>query len=350
MEVNDILQLAPDNFAELCHHSFQETSNPQFDSPNINDLDVHNQSSIPLSKRMIQIEPVFEPTPVYGLDTSNIVLGETCEGILCAVRGSIVWRENNKYRYLRYGPFIFNITEENKFILYNTLNQIHLDEASSFDAPILERMVDRIRFVLERWMQEQLVEIAYDSLILWDGSLTTRVVKSSKSFMDELLYNARKNHNNILALSKQTTLSVFGQRFYDLIEDHYAPCLLDIDDIAHSQRGTQLRFFGRIYAAKLSPCHFTFRLDIDRQIPQDQRIHAVSQLLGNELLRDNYPETLRLAHVLSRFSSNEVIAMQRYVTENYGLRLDTRPNVRQVLFGPYGGMNQRRSTGYDASL
>jgi hypothetical protein len=349
MEINDLLQLAPDHFAKLGYHSFQETSTPHFGTLAINDLDTYNRNSIPISKRMIQIEPIFEPTPVYGLDTSNIVLGETSEGILCAVRGSIVWREQDKYQYLRHGPFIFNITEENKVILYNTL-QFYLDEASSFDAPILERMVDRIRFIFERWLQEQLVEIAYNSLILWDGSLTTRVVNGTISFMDELLHDARKNHNNILALSKQTTLSVFGHRFYDLIEDHYVPCLLDIDDVARSQHGSQLRTFGRIFAAKLSPSRFTFRLDIDRQIPLEEGVRAVSRLLGNELLRDNYPETLRLAHILSRFSFNEVLAMQRYVYDNYGLRFDTRPNIRQVLFGPYGGMSHRGIKGYDASL
>jgi hypothetical protein len=298
---------------------------------------------------MIQIEPIFESTPVYGLDTSNVILGETFEGLLCAVRGSIVWRERGQYQYLRNGPFIFNITEENKVILHNML-QVYHDETSSFDAPTPEQMVDRIRFVLERWLQEQLAGIAYNSLILWDGSLTTRVVNKTVSFMDELLHDARKNNNTILAFSKQTTLSVFGQRFHNLIEDDYVPCLLDVDDVARTQHGSQLRFFGRIFAVKLSPSRFTFRLDIDRQIPREEGIHAVSRLLGNELLRDNYPETLRLAHVLSRFSFNEILAMQRYVSDNFGLRLDSQPNIRQVLFGPYGGMNQRGIKGYDASL
>ena len=64
---------------------------------------------------------------------------------------------------------------------------------------------------------------------------------------------------------------------------------------------------------------------------------AVRRLLGNELLDDGYPETLRLAHILSRFSASEVIAMQRYVATNYGLHISPEPNIRQALFGPYGG-------------
>jgi len=68
------------------------------------------------------------------------------------------------------------------------------------------------------------------------------------------------------------------------------------------------------------------------------------------LLKDSYPETLRLAHILSRFSANEVLAMQRYVTKNFGLRITSQTDIRQVLFGPYGGSNNMRLNGNDASL
>jgi hypothetical protein len=82
-------------------------------------------------------------------------------------------------------------------------------------------------------------------------------------------------------------------------------------------------------------------MDVDRGIGESRGVNAVQKLLGNDLIVDNYPETLRLAHIYARFSANEVIAMQRYVSERYGLRILRRPHVRQVLFGPYGGMASR---------
>jgi hypothetical protein len=46
----------------------------------------------------IKLSPVIDGTPVFGVDTSNIELGETAEGILCAIRGTIVWRESGRSR------------------------------------------------------------------------------------------------------------------------------------------------------------------------------------------------------------------------------------------------------------
>jgi len=31
-----------------------------------------------------------------------------------------------------------------------------------------------------------------------------------------------------------------------------------------------------------------------------------------------------------------VIGIQRFITQKYGLRVVTRPNVRRLLFGPFG--------------
>jgi hypothetical protein len=93
---------------------------------------------------------------------------------------------------------------------------------------------------------------------------------------------------------------------------------------------------GNIHVAKLTSGVCSFRLDIDKQLPREQGIEAVESLLGNDLLVQSYPETLRLAHIYSTFTATEVIGIQRFVAEQYGLRTVTRPNVRRMLFGPYG--------------
>ena len=352
MEVVDFRQMASNDFAKLGSVSLEGLSNacikhstldylgPDYE-PDPNFLAETNiGEGKPIRLRQNAIE-----TSVYGIDTSNIVIGETREGILSAVRGSIVWRENGRYQYVRHGPFIFHITEENKYVLYNTLRQIYADAENKVGAPILEKAVERIRSVLERWLQKQLCEATHDSLLLWDGSLTTRTGNGSISVLSEMLRTARENRNYVLAISKKTSLSVSGRKLGGLLDDKLTPCLLDVDHAVRTHYGNNLRFFGRMYAAKLAPSPFTFRLDIDRQVSENEGFDAVSRLLANELLRDNYPETLRLAHVLSRFSASEVLAMQRYVVENYGLKIDAELDVRQVLFGPYGGSGQMWGNG-----
>ncbi|MFH0748501.1 MAG: DNA double-strand break repair nuclease NurA [Candidatus Bathyarchaeota archaeon] len=358
METVDLLPLFSNDFAKLGCESLEGLSNmslrpPSIDYLNFNDggdgeLKVDMETD--MEKRIIRVLQVNEKTPVFGIDTSNIILGNTEKGLLSAVRGSVVWRENGSYQYVRHGPFIFHITERNRHTLYNSLRQIYLDVDDRVGTPILEKTVDRIRSILERWIQKHLCEVTHNSLILWDGSLTTRTVKRPISILGEILHTARNNCNQILAFSKKTTLTMMGQRLGDLIDGKFAPCLLDIDKAIRLQYGSHLHFFGKIFAVKLSPTSFTFRLDIDRRASENENINAIGKLLGNEILADGYPETLRMAHILSRFSASEILAMQRYVAVNYGLRISPTSDVRQVLFGPYGGQNNLWSKSYDASL
>jgi hypothetical protein len=360
VEIAELSQQVPRHFLKLgcgslegiCDTTFQvkEWNPPNLEEPD-GELDIG--ADFNGFGRIIKLHKDDTERPVYGIDASNICLGETGEGILWAFRGVIVWREDGEYRYVRHGPFIFHVTEGNKGALYNTLHQLYFDSDRWVSAPTVDRMGNRIRDVLERWLQKQVCLSSRGALILWDGSLTTRTVNSPISVLNDLLRAARERLNTVLAFSKKTAITVSGRRVNDLLDDRDTPCLLDIDESARSRYSNQLHFFGRIYASKLAPSHFTFRMDIDRGIPFEEGIGAVQILLGNDLIVENYPETLRLAHILSRFSEGEVIGMQRYVADNYGLKVIYRLDVRQVLFGPYGGFSPMRkgvTPDYDAGL
>ena len=95
-------------------------------------------------------------------------------------------------------------------------------------------------------------------------------------------------------------------------------------------------FLGDVYIAKLTRGVCSFRLDIDKKVPQEQGIDAVQSLLGSDLVLQSYPETLRLAHIYSTFTATEVIGIQRFIAQQYGLKIVARPNVRRMLFGPFG--------------
>ena len=112
------------------------------------------------------------------------------------------------------------------------------------------------------------------------------------------------------------------------------PCLLQIKGFPIPSG--PLFPLGNVYVAKLTRGICSFRLDIDMKIPREQGIEAVRKLLGNELLTQSYPETLRLAHIFSTFTANEVIGIQRFIAQKCGLKMVTRPNVRRLLFGSFG--------------
>lgn len=364
MEVADLSYTSPKDFMTLGFGSLKNIVDLSFRPRHVNllklgvedlDYDREIKADIVDGKRLekVGLHPILDDTPVFGIDTSSIELGETKDGILCAVRGSVVWRYDSGYQYTRYGPFIFHITETNKRVLYNKLRQAYFGSRDAVTAPSLWWMPGRIRNVLERWLQNLVCQSCRGSLLLWDGSLTAWTFDSPVSVLSETLHAARNRGNVVLAFSKKTRLYVADRRIADLIDDRETPCLLKIDDAIRLQYGSSLCFFGRVYAAKLAPGYFTFRLDVDREVPEEEGIHAVERLIGNDLVIESYPETLRLAHITTRFSASEVIGMQRYIAENYGMRIVGRPDVRQVLFGPYAGASSQGLEGervYDAHL
>jgi hypothetical protein len=111
------------------------------------------------------------------------------------------------------------------------------------------------------------------------------------------------------------------------------PYLLETDGLRPKP---PIVLLGGVYVAKLSHGNYSFRLDIDKENSRSQRVEAVEKLIGNDVLRQGYPETLKLAHILCTFTANEVIAMQYFVASKCGLKIIDRPDMHRLLFGPFG--------------
>jgi hypothetical protein len=298
----------------------------------------HIGDTIPIMKiqqtstiKTIPLEPVTEKRPVVAIDVSSIRIGETEIGELFAIRAAIVWKENNRYKYQRIGPFPFHITDQNKKEIHKLFRN-HYFEFS--ETPNIVNMAARMGNLLERWLQLGISCSTYNSIILWDGSMTAGTVDSPVDEMSRLLKIARNRLNTVLAFSKNTTLRFSGHKLTDYAEKAVPPCLLQISDFPSSS-GPILPL-GNIYVAKLSYGVCSFRLDIDKKVPQELGIEAVKSLLGSDLLVQSYPETLRLAHIYSTFTATEIIGIQRFIAHQYRLRIVSRPNVRRMLFGPFG--------------
>ncbi|MHA1711940.1 MAG: DNA double-strand break repair nuclease NurA [Candidatus Freyarchaeota archaeon] len=293
-------------------------------------LPPHGQCAI----QPIPLRPAPNRTTITAIDVSSIKIGETETGILCAIRGAIVWKRGDQYRYLRLGPFPFHVTEENKKEIYNMLRRYYFASSDEANAPSLIHMQARIGNLLERWLQMSVCSSSYDSIILWDGSLTAGTVDSPVDVISRLLDAARKRLNVVLAFSKMTRLRLLGHRLTDLVWRCSPPCLLEIE--GYYMPSSPVRFLGNIYVARLTEGSCSFRLDVDRGVPREQGIAAIQKLLGNDLIIQSYPETLRLAHIFSTFTASEVIGIQHFIAQRYGLKIVTRPNVRRLLFGPFG--------------
>jgi len=263
-------------------------------------------------------------------------IGETTTGILIAVRGANVWKQNRNYRYVRLGPFVFHITEENKKEVYSALQRAYFNsphEHNHQSSPNLLQMPTRIASLLERWLQTMLSKTVSNGLILFDGSLTSGTPDTPTQLMRETLEAARKRHNIVLAFSKMTNLRFNGHLITDIPPGYKPPYLLET---AGLKSKPPVVLLGDVYVARLTKGNYAFRLDIDKEVPLGQKIDAAEKLLGNDLFSQSYPETLRLAHILCTFTANEVIAMQHFTTRKHRLRIINRPDMHRLLFGPFG--------------
>lgn len=288
-----------------------------------------------LSSETIPLHVVKEDVSVVAIDVSSMRVGETEEGIIIAVRGAIVWNTQAKYRFLRLGPFLFHVTEENKSHVFGVLGRS--DEGFPVRIPVPDslHLQTCIAGVLERWLQMNLCMANSGCLILLDGSLTGGTVDTPEEVVAKLLRTARERENSILAFSKFSRLRFNGHSLTDASGKCTPPYMVKIIGLSEQHAGS-FRLFGDVYVARLSENAVSFRLDIDKELQKTQAVNAVERLLGNDLFYQGYPETLRLAHIYSTFTASEVIGMQHYLTRERGLEILVRPNIRRILFGPFG--------------
>lgn len=331
----------PREFVQLCLSSLEKLHGQQvqssFGAPTTKSGGKNALLLSPAIKplEMIPLQAIHEDFPVVGIDVSSINLGETDEGTIIALRGAIVWNMHRKYRYLRLGPFLFHITEANKNHIFTILRKCNFDLSDEIFTPDFVRLQTRITSIFERWIQVNINSANQNTLILFDGSLTAGTPDAPESIISKMLQSARTRKNSVLAFSKFSHLRFNGHHLTDFASKYAAPCLVKMNDLLKPCDGS-FRFLGDVYVARLSEGGVSFRLDVDKELPQFQAVEAVQRLLGNDLVYQGYPETLRLAHIYSTFTASEVIGMQRFLAQRRGLQILAKPNLRRLLFGPFG--------------
>ncbi|MBS7644822.1 hypothetical protein KEJ44_02115 [Candidatus Bathyarchaeota archaeon] len=271
------------------------------------------------------LKPIGESKCIVGVDVSNVKTGETENGAIYAFRGSIVWKEDKEYKFIRCGPLIFHL-QENSIVEFNL-------QGGHGSTPILSKL----RNMFERSLQLNAARSFRDAIILLDGSLTAGTPDNPTRLLLELLETSRENANTIIAISKSTKLIVNGVNIASLIKDERKPCFISVDHYVKPlfpEHPVQL--MGEVLVAKLAEGGLPFRIDVDRSAPIPDPETSLGILIGNELLGDGYPETLRLAHILSRFTESEIIAINSFLTGKYGLKTALRFDLRKALFGPFG--------------
>ena len=338
------LPAIPRSLVELSNHTMSSLQGAKFNPRpvslveiGVDDADPEERLDIAASfasglKRSI-LTPERSPAPIAACDTSSVKIGETDSGMIFAIRAVAVWRQASRIIYNRWGPLLFHVpnTEDT--------HQFRDDESRAFGGLTLKtlRVLTRLRNHVERWVQEVLSETVKDGILLIDGSLTAGTPDNPAARVTNILSTARSNNSIVVGISKSTQLTVGGKNILGFSNDGGVPHLVDLTPLVEEEYPPYpVRFLGRIYVAKLSSDGFLFRTDIDRESSEGDTQLALSRLAGTDVIFHGYPETLRIAHIFSTFTANEILAIQRFVASNHHITLQSRPSLRRSLFGPFG--------------
>lgn len=281
---------------------------------------------------IVALAPTPSNRPVAGIDTSTIRLGELEDGSLCALRGAVVILEGKQYRYVRYGPLVFSLGNS-----MNVEDVPGLKQGSFVVAPNIEFLLRRVRNSLERWLQLGVCRSLANALVLLDGSLVAGTPDNPCSEMENLLEIARRSDNLVIAISKNTQLRINDKSITVLLDQNAEPCLLDVDRRIRNQFPSYpIQFLGRVFVGKLARSGFPFRIDVDRGASTEDCVDGIKQLTGTDIVDRGYPETLRVAHILSTFTAGDVLAVQSLAAARFGVQLMPKVALRRSLFGPFG--------------
>jgi len=268
---------------------------------------------------------------VVAVDTSSIIIAAGVGGVAVGLRGSVVVRSLIGVEVQRVGPFIAYLTPDN---LPEILGSILGDSTPlDFCDYQLDQSVQKILAgLLEKKIQEYVVEKFRDSIILLDGSLSAGPLDNPLWLVSRILEKAKPRGNDVLAFSKTSILQFWGEVFTDERLGVRPPYLVDMTWLVKSIE-LRVKVLGETYLARLGSGTSSFRLDAST-------IRRIEEVLGSLLKSDpliyGYPELLILAHDYCTFTKPDVIALQS-ILRRFGAEFFKAFSIRDILFNPLDG-------------
>ena len=269
------------------------------------------------------IQPKADNTTICAMDSSTIQLAETEDGSLYGVKSGVVLSIGAKALiHFKIGPILFYLSEE-------TIGHSQLDHRLSklilIDSDFAKRLI-RIR--VERVIQMELSSNLSKSVILIDGSLKSSLFEEKKQAIKNVSENCILRQNSMIGISKSSKLKIID-RISTPLAKIQGPAYMDVNLIIKSLvRNT----VGDNLIAKFGT-HNSPILRVDVVAGNSGKDEALGKLLGNDSIACGYPETLRLAHHVSTFSSTEISCLRGHVLSNYDVTELASEDIRKTLLG-----------------
>jgi|SRR5579859_458290 len=311
-------------------------------------LNWQGQQQLPFIQVIDPQTLIANPVGVIAVDCGLARLGETEDGLIVGLRGTIVSVVNgettlNLYRtgpiYLRNADRLrilhllgVGLNKPDIFVELNDNDQpIRIKSGVADDA---QKYSDRLRNWFERILQRIAVRLISNGLVLLDGALTLNTRDTPTEFLRELDRLATQNGNALVGLSKQSRLQVAERsvRFW-LSENPNAICYRRLSQIMSAEM--RQRVLGNTYAIRFSPMGATFRVDIKAMQGQGDD-EVIETMFSSCLIRGGYPDILVRAHTHSYFTSPSITELEAQCGVRYQLRPEQEIDLGSI-FGPFGG-------------
>jgi hypothetical protein len=324
----------------------EELFDPEAEQRNWNDF--QEQSQLPFVEYIdLNSLAIDFNVPVVAVDCGVIRLGETEDGLIIALRGSIVSVLGNQTTVHLYRTGTIYLRNRDRLkILYAIGSQLGKPDIfvelrgntatriKSGVADDTQKYSDRFRSWFERILQRIAVKSVSNGLILLDGALTYNTIDTPTIFMKNLAEIADANSNALVGVSKQSRLLVGDRHVRSwLSESPNSICYRRLSPLMSDElRG---RILGSTYAIRFSPMGLTYRVDISA-IPGQDENEVIHALFGSCLIRGGYPDILVQAHTHSYFTSPNVTELQAECGARYSLKAEPEIDFGGI-FGPFGG-------------
>lgn len=265
------------------------------------------------------IRPIKENALVAAIDSSSVKLAETEEGSLYGIKCGIATAHAGRaLMHFKIGPVLFYLSE-------STIQDSDLEERLArlvlLDDDFAKRLV-RVR--AERAVQKELASHFTSSIILVDGSLKASVFEDRERSLGRIAESCVLRKNMMIGISKGTKLKVLDRAAAPLTKVP-GPAYIEVDMIIKSLiRNT----VGSNSMVKLDKSGPVLRADI-----VGDRAESLAMLLGNDPVAGGYPETLRLAHYISTFTSTEITCLRSHVLNSYDVTELAADDIRSMLLG-----------------
>ncbi len=285
---------------------------------------------VDVSTVQIPLEDAAE-RQVVAIDTSSIIVAAGRGGLAIGARGSIVTRNELGLEIQRIGPFIAYLTHDNlPEVLGSILGEFTPLEFSDYQ---LDGSVQKILAgLLEKRIQEYVVERFRDNILLLDGSLSAGPLDNPLWLVSRILEKAKPGGNDVLAFSKTSILQFWSAVFTEDRVGVKPPYLVDMTWLIKKIE-MKVKVLGKTFLAKLSSGLNAFRVDAST----NRKIEEVfGSLLKSDPLIYGYPELLILAHDYCTFTKSDVIAIQSLL-KRFGAEFFKASSIRDILFNPLDG-------------